>query len=80
MYAGTSTDMRLDIGVCMIPHPDKAYKGGEDAFFISENRQMLGESLCTLLYPSTPTCNLSLEGNIDQTEPSVHSILATLGL
>jgi protein phosphatase PTC7 len=27
-------------GVCMIPHPDKAYKGGEDAFSGSQDACM----------------------------------------
>mmetsp|Transcript_15548 Transcript_15548/g.41826 ORF Transcript_15548/g.41826 Transcript_15548/m.41826 type:complete len:458 (+) Transcript_15548:123-1496(+) len=28
--------LRLDCGVLMIPHPDKAEKGGEDAYFVDE--------------------------------------------
>lgn len=64
----------------MIPHPDKAYKGGEDAFFISENRQMLGESLCTLFYPSTPHIQPVAEGTSDKKEPWVYALFAPLGL
>ena len=39
----------------MIPHPDKAYKGGEDAFFISPKKDMFGEYLCSPLYLSIPS-------------------------
>ena len=38
----------------MIPHPEKAYKGGEDAFFISPKKDMFGGCLCSPLYPSIP--------------------------
>ena len=28
--------MKFNFGSYMIPHPDKAYKGGEDAVFVSD--------------------------------------------
>ncbi|GMH43595.1 hypothetical protein BSKO_11517 [Bryopsis sp. KO-2023] len=34
--------MTLDAGATMIPHPEKARKGGEDAFFISNNGLAVG--------------------------------------
>jgi protein phosphatase PTC7 len=30
-----------DAGASMVPHPEKAHKGGEDACFVSENRRVL---------------------------------------
>ena len=30
------------VGVAQIPHPDKAYKGGEDDYFISEDMETFG--------------------------------------
>ncbi|CAG9463554.1 unnamed protein product [Pedinophyceae sp. YPF-701] len=32
-----SSGVHLNMGVFMIPHPDKAHKGGEDAFFLCED-------------------------------------------
>ena len=34
--------LRTDVAAHMIPHPEKAHKGGEDAYFISENKQAFG--------------------------------------
>ncbi|CAD7700039.1 unnamed protein product [Ostreobium quekettii] len=34
--------LTLVSGCCMMPHPDKAYRGGEDAFFIAENGMAIG--------------------------------------
>lgn len=34
--------MRLDSAVVMIPHPQKADRGGEDAFFISDSGMAVG--------------------------------------
>lgn len=35
--------LRLTVGSHMIPHPEKADKGGEDAFFVTNSRRMFGE-------------------------------------
>jgi hypothetical protein len=34
-------DWTLQSHVCVIPHPDKAHKGGEDAFYISEDGKII---------------------------------------
>jgi hypothetical protein len=34
--------LRLVSGAHMIPHPEKRHKGGEDAYFLSEDGQVLG--------------------------------------
>lgn len=49
--AGISPTMTLEIGVCLIPHPEKAHKGGEDAFFISDCNPVFGEHPSTPLHP-----------------------------
>jgi len=38
----TTCDTRLCIGLSMIPHPAKRAKGGEDAYFISEDMKVIG--------------------------------------
>eukprot|EP01132_Coremiostelium_polycephalum_P005511 gene5511-6865_t len=35
-------DYHFYSGVCVIPHPNKRHKGGEDAYFISQDRKVLG--------------------------------------
>lgn len=41
---GVRTGVRASFepGVCVIPHPEKAHKGGEDAYFVSDDRRALG--------------------------------------
>lgn len=46
--AGTASSLKLVSGACALPHPDKAEKGGEDAFFISSSHQAIGKPLCAL--------------------------------
>eukprot|EP01110_Echinostelium_bisporum_P009383 TRINITY_DN33051_c0_g1_i1.p1 TRINITY_DN33051_c0_g1~~TRINITY_DN33051_c0_g1_i1.p1 ORF type:complete len:344 (-),score=123.31 TRINITY_DN33051_c0_g1_i1:60-1091(-) len=35
-------DTRLNVGVSQIPHPAKVAKGGEDAYFLSDDRKVIG--------------------------------------
>eukprot|EP01133_Synstelium_polycarpum_P005268 gene5268-6103_t len=35
-------DLHFHSGICVIPHPNKRHKGGEDAHFISNDRKVLG--------------------------------------
>ena len=44
-----SSSLRLHIGASMIPHPEKMHKGGEDAYFMTEDGKFLGEH--------TPVCH-----------------------
>ena len=37
-----SKKLSLNVHASMIPHPDKRKKGGEDAFFISDNSKAFG--------------------------------------
>ncbi len=39
---GTVPPLILSSGAAMLPHPDKAEKGGEDSFFISEQHPCIG--------------------------------------
>ena len=41
--------MRLSIGASCIPHPEKVDKGGEDAFFMTDDGKYLGDHLHMLL-------------------------------
>ena len=33
-FYGGQPGLRLRVGACMVPHPEKKAKGGEDAFFV----------------------------------------------
>lgn len=35
-------EVYFESGSCMIPHPDKVYKGGEDAYFVSKDKTVMG--------------------------------------
>eukprot|EP01112_Ceratiomyxa_fruticulosa_P013628 TRINITY_DN3842_c0_g1_i1.p1 TRINITY_DN3842_c0_g1~~TRINITY_DN3842_c0_g1_i1.p1 ORF type:complete len:461 (-),score=104.20 TRINITY_DN3842_c0_g1_i1:583-1965(-) len=35
-------DFHFESGVCIVPHPQKRHKGGEDAYFVSEDHKVLG--------------------------------------
>ncbi|EFA76898.1 protein phosphatase 2C-related protein [Heterostelium album PN500] len=37
-----NADLHFHSGICVIPHPNKRHKGGEDAHFISNDRRVLG--------------------------------------
>jgi protein phosphatase PTC7 len=39
----------VDTGICFLPHPEKAEKGGEDAYFVSSNQRFWGRD-------NTPHC------------------------
>lgn len=58
---------RFDAGAHAIPHPSKAWKGGEDAYFISNNGKVIGVAdgvrylfcqTCSLLFQNV--CFLTL--------------------
>lgn len=40
--AATASALTLTTGTCCLPHPDKVDTGGEDAFFVSEDKSALG--------------------------------------
>ncbi|KAN0016229.1 hypothetical protein ACTFIU_006192 [Dictyostelium citrinum] len=40
--AGGEGNFHLNSGVCVIPHPNKRHKGGEDAYFISLDQNVIG--------------------------------------
>jgi hypothetical protein len=40
--SGTSQQLQLLTGGFIIPHPQKAAKGGEDAFYIAANQRSFG--------------------------------------
>lgn len=40
--AGPAIRLLLQSGAAMLPHPDKAHRGGEDSFFISEHQAAVG--------------------------------------
>ena len=46
--AGAGVQLKVEVGSSMIPHPDKAYKGGEDAFFVSE-RNRFGKTFLSMI-------------------------------
>eukprot|EP01113_Clastostelium_recurvatum_P003657 TRINITY_DN1159_c0_g1_i1.p1 TRINITY_DN1159_c0_g1~~TRINITY_DN1159_c0_g1_i1.p1 ORF type:complete len:424 (-),score=96.15 TRINITY_DN1159_c0_g1_i1:138-1409(-) len=37
-----SNELHFESGVCIIPHPAKRHKGGEDAYFLSGDRKTIG--------------------------------------
>ena len=41
--------VRLSIGASCIPHPEKVDKGGEDAYFMTDDGKYLGDHLHLLL-------------------------------
>ena len=41
--------VRLSIGASSIPHPEKVDKGGEDAYFMTDDGKYLGDHLHLLL-------------------------------
>ena len=41
--SAAESELRLVSGACVLPHPDKAARGGEDAFFIEEDASAVGE-------------------------------------
>ena len=44
-YADSKGSYKFRIGSYMIPHPEKAYKGGEDALFASENVLLVADGV-----------------------------------
>lgn len=42
-----SSNLKLLIGASMIPHPEKMDRGGEDAYFMTEDGKFLGEDSST---------------------------------
>jgi protein phosphatase PTC7 len=38
----TGKGLRLFSGACYFPHPDKEFSGGEDAYFICPDKQVIG--------------------------------------
>lgn len=40
-----TSDLKLVIGASMIPHPEKVDKGGEDAYFMTEDGKFLGNNI-----------------------------------
>jgi len=40
--SSTEVSVSLKTGSCVIPHPDKVYKGGEDACFVSNDNRVMG--------------------------------------
>ncbi|KAF6259501.1 phosphatase 2C-like domain-containing protein [Scenedesmus sp. NREL 46B-D3] len=40
--AGPAVRLTLQSGAAMLPHPDKAHRGGEDSFFIAEHQAAVG--------------------------------------
>ena len=49
--AGAGVQLKVEVGSSMIPHPEKAYKGGEDAFFISERNCSFGKTFLSMILP-----------------------------
>ncbi len=45
----SSQHVRLSIGASCIPHPEKVDKGGEDAYFMTDDGKYLGDHLHLLL-------------------------------
>eukprot|EP00879_Flechtneria_rotunda_P014057 GHRR01014685.1.p1 GENE.GHRR01014685.1~~GHRR01014685.1.p1 ORF type:complete len:387 (+),score=182.21 GHRR01014685.1:590-1750(+) len=41
-YHGPATWLVMQSGAAMLPHPDKAHKGGEDSFFIADHQAAIG--------------------------------------
>ena len=42
LYLSSRRYLSLELGYCMIPHPEKAYKGGEDGLFLSYRTNAFG--------------------------------------
>ena len=38
-----SDQLRFKAAACVLPHPDKVAKGGEDAYFIAEDGLAIGD-------------------------------------
>ena len=49
--AGAGVQLKVEVGSSMIPHPEQAYKGGEDAFFVSGCHRSFGKTFLSMILP-----------------------------